>query len=48
MAFYPENLKIWVNSREIYAFIQTATYPPFMKGTKGPGKNPRSRRDPRC
>ena len=29
MAFSPENLKIWVNSREIRAFIQTATYPPF-------------------
>ena len=35
MAFYPENLKIWVNSREIHAFIQTATYPPFTKGTRG-------------
>ena len=33
MAFPPENLKIWVNSREIHAFIQTATYPPFTKGT---------------
>ena len=33
MAFPPENLKIWVNSREIRAFIQTATYPPFTKGT---------------
>ena len=33
MAFSPENLKIWVNSREIHAFIQTATYPPFTKGT---------------
>ena len=34
MAFSPENLKIWVNSREIHAFIQTATYPPFTKGCK--------------
>ena len=34
MAFSPENLKIWVNSRDIHAFIQTATYPPFTKGTK--------------
>ena len=34
MAFSPENLKIWVNSREIHAFIQTATYPPFTKGTE--------------
>ena len=33
MAFPPENLKIWVNSREIHAFIQTATYPPFTKDT---------------
>ena len=33
MAFPPENLKIWVNSREIHAFIQTATYPLFTKGT---------------
>ena len=33
MAFSPENLKIRVNSREIHAFIQTATYPPFTKGT---------------
>ena len=29
MAFPPENLKIWVHSCEIHAFIQTATYPPF-------------------
>ena len=36
MAFPPENLKIWVNSREIHAFIQTATYPLFTKGTHGP------------
>ena len=33
MAFSPENLKIWVDSCEIHAFIQTATYPPFTKGT---------------
>ena len=33
MAFSPENLKILVNSREIHAFIQTATYPLFTKGT---------------
>ena len=31
MAFSPENLKILVNSREIHAFIQTATYPLFTK-----------------
>ena len=37
MAFSPENLKIWVNSREIHAFIQTATYPPFTKGTVSHG-----------
>ena len=36
MAFSPENLKIWVDSREIHAFIQTATYPPFTKGTHRP------------
>ena len=29
----PRNLKIWVDSREIHAFIQTATYPPFTKST---------------
>ena len=29
MAFPPENLKFWVESREIHACIQTATYPPF-------------------
>ena len=34
--FPPKNLKIWVNSREIRAFIQTATYPPFTKGTQVP------------
>ena len=34
IAFSPENLKIRVNSREIHAFIQTATYPPFTKGTR--------------
>ena len=34
MVFSPENLKFWLNSREIHAFIQTATYPPFTKGTK--------------
>ena len=33
MVFSPENLKIRLNSREIHAFIQTATYPPFPKGT---------------
>ena len=33
LGFPPENLKIWVNSREIHAFIQTANYPPFTKGT---------------
>ena len=41
MAFSPENLKILVNSREIHAFIQTATYPLFTKGTSfsGGGRN---------
>ena len=33
MAFPPETLEIWVDSREIHAFIQTATYLPFTKGT---------------
>ena len=33
MAFSPKNLKIWVDSREIHAIIQTATSPPFTKGT---------------
>ena len=35
MAFSPESLKIWVDSREIHAFIQTPTYSPFTKGTYG-------------
>ena len=34
MAFPPENLKIWVDSREYLRQNQTATYPPFTKGTK--------------
>ena len=29
----PENLKMWVNSREYSRIIQTTTYPPFTKGT---------------
>ena len=33
MAFSPENLEIWVDSREYSRPIQTATYPPFTKGT---------------
>ena len=33
MAFSPKSLQIWVDSREIHAFIPTATYPPFTKGT---------------
>ena len=33
MAFPPENLEIWVNSRKYSRRIQTATYPPFTKGT---------------
>ena len=33
MAFSPENLKIWVDAREYSRPIQTATYPPFTKGT---------------
>ena len=36
MAFSPENLKIWVDSREYSRIIQTATYPPFTKGTPIP------------
>ena len=36
MVFSPENLKILVNSREIHAFIQTATYPLFTKMRKTP------------
>ena len=35
MAFPPEDLKIWVNSREYSCIIQAATYPPFTKGTNG-------------
>ena len=31
--FPPKTSKIGVNSREIHAFIQTATQPPFRKGT---------------
>ena len=34
MAFSPENLKIWVDSREYSRQIQTATYPTFKKGTQ--------------
>ena len=30
MAF-PQNLKIWVNSREYSRISQTATYPPFRR-----------------
>ena len=33
MVFSPENLEIWVDSREYSRPIQTATYPPFTKGT---------------
>ena len=33
MAFSPENLKILVNSRQMHASIQTATYSLFTKGT---------------
>ena len=36
MAFPPENLKFWVDSREYLRIIQTATYPPFTKGTRWP------------
>ena len=32
MAFSPKTLNIWVNGREIHAFIQTAAYPSFKKG----------------
>ena len=39
MAFSPENLKIWVDSREYSRQIQMATYPPFTKGTKGRQSN---------
>ena len=34
MAFSSENLEIWVDSREYSHPIQTATYPPFTKGTQ--------------
>ena len=34
MGFPPENLEIRVDSREYSRPIQTATYPPFTKGTK--------------
>ena len=34
MAFSPENLKIWVDSRKYLRQIQTATYPPFTKGIR--------------
>ena len=33
MALSSENLEIWVNWREYSRPIQTATYPPFTKGT---------------
>ena len=33
MAFSPETLKCWVDSREYSRPIQTATYPPFTNGT---------------
>ena len=33
MAFSPQNLEISVDSREYSHPIQTATYPPFTKGT---------------
>ena len=33
MAFSSENLEIWVDSRKYSRPIQTATYPPFTKGT---------------
>ena len=33
MAFSPENLEIWVTSREYSGPIETAAYPPFTKGT---------------
>ena len=34
MSFSSKNLKIRVTLREFQSPIQTATYPPFMKGTK--------------
>ena len=37
MAFSPENLEIWVDSREYPRPIQTASYPPFTKGKKALG-----------
>ena len=40
MAFPPQNLKIWVDSRECSRQIQTATYPPFTKGTHTPSYTP--------
>ena len=33
MVFSPENLEIWINSREYSRPIPTAIYPPFMKFT---------------
>ena len=33
MVYSPGNLEIWVDSREYSRPIQTATYPPFTKGT---------------
>ena len=33
MAFPPESLEIWVDTREYSHPIETATYPPFTKGT---------------
>ena len=33
MAYSPENLEFWVNSREYSRPIQRASYPPFKKGT---------------
>ena len=41
MAFSPEYIKAGVNSRETHAFIQTATYPPFTKGTNTTTSNSR-------
>ena len=39
MVFPRQKSKFWVDSREIHAFIQTATYPTFTKGTKKAGKD---------
>ena len=48
MAFSPDNLKFWVDSREYSRPIQKATYPPFTKGTQAPCSPKARRRRPSC